>query len=106
MRTLGRNRNTHDTATVTSYTLNSSTATVISVADPERMAFHVANDNGQFDVYVRMYAASQDNVKHGILLSKSKGASNHYDMPTDNIYTGEISAIASAGNPVIMVTEW
>jgi hypothetical protein len=110
---IGRNTNTNDVATVTSYTLDSVTATTISVANPKRIYFSVCLDSGitDEDVAIRLYPAATDNIAKGEFLTR-RNASNDanfrpsWAMPVDNIYTGEISAITNSGTMVVHVTEY
>ena len=112
-KTIGRNVNLCDTATVTSYTLNSTTATTIAVANGKRIYFSVCLDYGATDedVAVRLYPAAVDNAVKGEILTR-RTASNDalfrpgWVMTPDNIYTGEISAITASGVMVVHVTEY
>ncbi len=104
---IGRNINTDDEATVSSgITLNSTTSTVISVADPNRLFFFVDNNFSDKASWIKLQAASVDNDKKGIFLNEKEKGKTSWAMPPDNIYTGEISAIADSGNPIIYVTEY
>lgn len=104
---IGRNRNTNDTAAVSAgVTLNSSTSTVIAAANPNRIAFHVNNDDSIQACWVKLQAASVDNTAKGIYMGKKGEPDGRWDMSADNIYTGEISAIADLGSPVVYVTEY
>ena len=104
---IGRNRNTNDTATVTTgFTLNSTTSTVISAANINRLMFHVNSDFSDKACWIRLYASSDDNLKRGVFLHEKEKGVTHWDMPIDNIYTGEISAIAEEGAPIVYVTEY
>ena len=104
---LGRNRNKNDTATVSAgITLNSTTSTVILAANPNRMSFDVNNNFSNQAAWVKMQAASTDNDKKGIFLNKKNAGISSWSMSPDNIYTGEISAIADSGSPTVYVTEY
>jgi len=110
---IGRNANSNDVATVTTYTLNSVTATVISLANSERMYFTVCLDRGSTDedVAIRCYSAATDNVFRGEVLTRRTGGNDalfrpSWAMPVDNLYTGEVSAITDSGTMVVHVTEW
>lgn len=101
-KTIGRNTNVNNEATISdAITLNSTTSTVISVANSTRINFTVSNNSSQ-DVWLKFQPASGDDVKKGIFLFKR----TIYEMPTDNIYTGEISAIAESGTPDVFVSEF
>ena len=89
------------------FTLNSSTS--IKIADsrvksdgrPDRIFFGVSNDS-QLSVWIKLQAASIDNLKEGILLP----GKSFWEMPADNIYKGEISAISEIGSPDIVIVEY
>lgn len=112
-RMIGRNANTNDVATVTSYTLNSSTATTISIPNDKRIYWSVCLDYGvtDEDVAIRLYPAATDNLVKGEILTR-RTASNDalfrpsWEMKADNIYLGEISAITASGIMVVHVTEY
>lgn len=105
--TTGRNRNANDVASISSgTTLNSTTSVVIAVANPDRIAFHVNNNFSDKACWVKLQTAATDNDKKGIFLNEKEKGSTEWDMPADNIYTGEISAIADSGNPVVYITEY
>jgi len=95
-------------ATVSSgITLNSSTSTVISVANAGRSFFHADGNFNDKASWIKLQAASVDNVKKGIFLNEKEKGVTFWEMPaTKKVYTGEISAIADSGNPVIYVTEY
>jgi len=104
-RTIGRNINFNDEAVLSDgITLNATTSTTVAASVTSsnlRINFTFTN-NSTKDVWLKLQAASKDNDQKGIFLAK--GAI--YEMPTDNIYHGEISAIAASGSPVIYVTEF
>lgn len=109
---VGRNRNTNDTTTVTTYTINSATATTISAANEKRTHFRVDLSPGTNDrnVAVREYPASTDNVFHGNVLTRRTGSNDalfnsFFEMPEASIYTGEVSAITDGGTTDIYVSE-
>jgi len=100
--TIGRNTNTNDTAFVGGgITLNSSTTTTISTADANRIFFAVSTDSS-LAFWLKLQAASVDDDKDGLFMP----ACAYWEMPTDNVYTGEISAIADSGSPKVYVTEY
>ena len=105
-KTIGRNRNTTDFADSNSVQLNSSTAVTIQAANADRIAFHVNNDSSTFGFWVRYYPAAQDNTKQGFWVSGKNGLRNWHEMIADNIYTGEISAIAIGDNPTAYTVEY
>ena len=103
----GRNRNTNDVATVSAgITLNSVTSTVISAANPNRLALEVNNNFSTQAAWVKLQAATTDNDKKGIFLNKKNSGESSYSMIPDNVYTGEVSAIADSGTPTVYVTEY
>ena len=105
--TIGRNININDTATVADgITLNATTSTVIAVANADRIFFHVDNNFSDKAVWIKLQAAGVDNDDKGIFLNEKEKGATKWEMPPDNIYTGEISAIADDGNPTIYVTEY
>ena len=100
-----RNRVTYDTADTVDVTLNSTTAVTISVANADRVFFHVNNNNSNNAFWVRLYPAAQDDTKHGIYVSGKNGLKNWWDMQEGEKYTGEISAIAELDSPIAHITE-
>ena len=100
---LGRNINTNDAAVLSSIALNDTTSTKIADAkiSPPRLVFTVTN-NSVKDIWLKLQAAATDNDKKGIFMPKG----SYWEMPTDNIYSGEISAIADSGTPTVHVTEY
>ncbi len=109
----GRNINSNDTASVTIVSINSVTATVIAAANPDRMSFSVslAPDLIDVNVAIRYYAASADNLVKGDVLTRVTLGNNNlfkpsHSMDTDNIYTGEISAISVNGVHDLYITEY
>lgn len=112
-RMTGRNKNTNDVASVAEVTINSVTATTIAIENPDRLFFEADIESGNVDVivYLRLYAASVDNTKKGIVLTRKVSSNDgffrvNWSMPPDNIYTGEISAISETGTFNLYVTEY
>ena len=112
--TIGRNINRADTNMIcTSVNLNSSTAVKLADANPNRIFFNV-NINGNASdtsIFIKLQAASVDNDKCGIWIGRRLDEDGSYfkvdwEMPSDNIYTGEISAIMQSGNYTVYVTEY
>ena len=104
-RMTGRTQNTQDTSTTTTVTINSVTATTILAANSERLYARVSLDSGLADnqCFIREYAAATDNNKAGELLIRITGGNDSllkslYTTFPDNVYTGEISAIAVSGS--------
>jgi len=111
---IGRNRNTNDTATVSTVALNATTATTIAAANTDRIFLHISVEGTATPdvcVYVRLYAAATDNTKAGVMLGVNTSGNNNvfavsWEMPTDNIYTGELSAILDSGTANVFITEY
>ena len=102
-----RTRNTNDVAIVSvGVTLNTATSVIIAAANPNRVFFHVNSDFPDKACWIKLQAATVDNVKKGIFLNEKEKGITQWEMPSDNIYTGEISAIAEDGNPIAYVTEF
>lgn len=72
--------------------LNTTTAVKVLDANPRRLFCAITNGS-DVDVWIRLYAQATDNDKKGFILA----AGMTWEMPTDAIYTGEISAIAASG---------
>ena len=110
----GRNINSNAVASTNTFTLNSVTATTISGVNLERMSFSATIKPGitNVDVFIRYYPALTDDVKQGadVLTRRVLGNDNLFrpnmKMDTDNIYTGEISAITDIGTTDVTVTEY
>jgi len=101
-KTIRRMRNENDTADVSStIVLNASTSTAISTSNTSRTYFIFNNPSNQ-DVWLKLQAASVDNDKKGIFVNRG----GFWEMPTDNIYNGEISAIAVVSTPDVYYTEY
>ena len=102
----GRNANFSDSATIEKVELNNTTSVKIADANKGRTFFHINSNGSPFEVWIKLQPAHIDNDKKGIFLHKSIEGGNFWEMPEDNIYTGEISAIAVNGSPTIYVTEY
>ncbi len=99
--------NTNDAAILSdAIAMNATTSVKIADVNANRMFFRVCNEGATEAIWVKLQAASVDNAKKGIVLAKKALAPNHWEMPANNIYTGEISAIADANTPNIYVTEY
>jgi hypothetical protein len=97
-----RTTNTNDSTTASvAIALNATTTVKIQDSNLNRIFFALSNNSSQ-DVWLKLQAASVDNDKVGIFLPKK----SYWEMPTDNIYTGEISAIADIGTPNVYVLEY
>ena len=78
----------------------------IADANIDRKFFSVCTDGDNQAVWIKLQPASDDNDKKGIWIEAKIGAINYWEMLTDNIYTGEISAISNGGNVNVYVTEY
>lgn len=104
-----RDRNSNSEASVKAPIAASSTTSVkISDANENRIYFYVTNNSSVNGVWIKLQPANTDNVKKGIYLAPAPAAGqcSFWEMPVDNIYTGEISAIAVADSPDVYVTEY
>lgn len=98
-----RQVNFNDTAFISSAIMvNSTTSVTVRPANQGRIFFCVNNNNSANGVWIKLQAASVDDDKKGIFIP----ARESWPMPVDNIYTGEISAIADTDNPDVYVTEY
>lgn len=107
-KTIGRNSNINDGTVVSTpvtlssaITLNSTTSVKIADALDDRIIFIFSNPSGN-QVWLKFQPTATDNDKKGIVVF----GRSVYEMPIDNIYTGEISAIAQTGTPDVYVTEY
>ncbi len=98
---IGRTRNWNDSVSTTVVALNSTTATKIADTNNSRISFKVNNNDNQL-VYIKYQAASVDDDKEGDELP----AKSSIKMDVDNIYRGEISAIANSGTPDVTILEY
>ena len=104
---IGANINVTDSATVKNIiTLNATTSVIISSADKARIFFNVNNNDGTKGFWIKLQAASVDNIKKGIFIASKTGSKSYWEMPSNNIYTGEICAIADIDSPDAYVTEY
>lgn len=100
---IGRNRNTNTEANLSNViTLNATTSTKISDVNPDRLVLIISNTSLSSDIFVKFQPEATDNDKKGIFVAKG----TTWTMPSDNIYTGEISAIAAVDSPDITITEY
>lgn len=102
-----RTRNTNNSSSISDpINLNSTTAVTIVAANPDRIFLDINNDNSANGFWVKLQAASVDDDKKGIFITSKVGSRPFWQMPNDNVYTGEISAIADADSPKAYVTEY
>lgn len=98
---LRRNFNQKSSATLSGGITVSTTSVVAKTANTDRryLAISVVTNN----VFIKLQTAATDNDTKGITVS----AGETYEMPTDAIYTGEVSAIRDGGgDATIYVTEY
>ncbi len=104
---IDRNVNANDTAEISAgITLNISTSVKIADANEDRIYFSAECNAETASAWLKLQAATVDDDKKGLFLTKVSLGRFCWKMPSDNIYTGEISAIAQIGNPKIFVTEY
>ncbi len=100
VRNIGKNINITDNATVSAAVSVGNSSVTVAAANSERI--YIAISPLKKNVFVKLQAASVDNVKKGIFIPRGFT----YELPVDNIYTGEISVIAESGNADVYVTEY
>lgn len=104
---IGRNRNTNDTATLSSaITLNATTSVLVAAANTSRTFIRIDGNSSNQGIWIKLQAASVDNDKKGIFIQANTIGISFWEMPSDNIYTGEICAVADANGPEVYVTEY
>lgn len=113
MRAAGRNINSNTVASVRTVQINSVTATVIAVANNERISFSTCIEPEAIDknIAIRYYPAAQDNIFQGDVLTRYTAGNDslfrpNHSMDADNMYYGEISAISSNGTHDLYITEY
>lgn len=107
----GKNRNTNDTAAVTTVEINSATSTTLVVANALRQFLTITADEGiqSIQFFIKLQPAADDNDAKGILLSRQSPGFDGVDnwvMSTDSVYTGEVSAITTGGTFDVHITEY
>jgi len=104
---IGRNRNSNDVANIPNgIAVSGTVSTVIAIANSKRIAIHFNNNDANKGIWIKLQAALIDDDKKGIYLSATGKGESRWDMPTDNVYTGEISAIGDSGAITVFVTEY
>ena len=78
----------------------------IAEANPARRFLYVHANGDSKPVWIKLQSAAADNDKKGIWVERKAGVNPFWQMPTDNIYTGEISAIADSVSVDVFVTEY
>lgn len=101
---VGRTVNRSDEASLSGpITLNATTPVKIADKNENRIAFIVSNPSLVSSVWIRYKPANKNGPENkGFLVAKGGTAK----MDPDNVYIGEISAIADIDSPVIYVTEY
>lgn len=106
--------NTNTEATVSRVTINSTTATALATAKPDRIFLSVCLAPGSSDVdaYIRLYPAIDDNTKRGEVLTRRLSGNDNLFRPSwspvdgTTIFPGEVSAISESGTFDLLVTEY
>ena len=97
--------NTNTDSNINTISVNNATSVKIADACPSetncRIFFSVTN-NSDADIWIKLQAASVGDDKKGIMLYPCC----YWEMPPDEKYIGEISAIADDINGEIVVTEY
>jgi len=91
---IGQNINTADIATTTTVSVGSSVAVTLLDSRSDPLLKIIVDNRGNRDLFVRLYPASDDNIKHGITVES--GESKDILSFVEN-YTEEISAIMESG---------
>lgn len=73
--------------------LNQTTSVILRTAGSKFLFWALSNTSNR-DIFIKLQAASVDNVQKGILVQAGGG---YWEMPTNNHYTGEISGISIQG---------
>lgn len=106
VKSIGRNININDEAVLSDAIVLGVTSEKIADADPERIFFHVTNNASNQAVWIKLQPTADDDDMKGIFLGSKNSGNNSWEMPMDNIYTGEICAVADSGTPSVYVTEY
>lgn len=98
---IGRTTNRNDTADIADEIVVGNALSVTLVeANPTRIYVGISNLNK--DMFIKLQAATEDNDQKGIFVPRG----TFYELPTDNMYTGEISGITVVGSTSVHVTEY
>lgn len=109
---LDRARNTNDEANLSGAITVGGESVKLADANPERIFLSVCLKLGstEQEIFIKLQSADTDNDAKGICLFRKPGAGGDsrtfWEMPSDNTYTGEISAISVDGEVEIFVTEY
>lgn len=99
---LRRNFNQKSSATLSSGITVNTTSVVAKTTNTDRR--YLAISAAGNDIFIKLQTAATDNDSKGIRLASGMT----WEMPTDAIYTGEVSCIKDGGGPsaTIFVTEY
>ena len=97
---VGDRPNKNTDATYSTFTLGQ-TSTKVKDAGGDFIFLHFRNES-PFTVYIKLQAASVDDIIGGDVELTSMGGT--WTMPSGQLYTGEISAIAAVDSPVISMS--
>jgi len=92
-KTIERNSNRYDDTIGSDVVLNTSTYTVLLVANSLRIGYKVTNDTGN-EILIN------ENGADFLMFKRSL-----YESTTDNIFIGELTAKAVTGTPTVKVVE-
>ena len=102
-KTIGRNTNVNDAATLpVAFSVTTTLSLKISESNASRIFFCVNNNGSSDAIWIKLQAASVDNDKKGIYVEAGKS----WIMTPDNIYTGEISSISDNTTTDVYITEY
>jgi len=97
---IGRNMNSAGDASIPgAISVGDSTSTVLLAENKKRISVTISVQDA--DIWVKEQAAIVDDDKKGLPVYNGETATDK----TDNVYTGEISAIAEDGTAQVYVTE-
>ena len=113
-KTIGGNLNTNDESVVTTVEINSVTATKLVNANPSRIFLNISLssiEEGDTAIFIRLYPATDNDDKTGIPIGILTVGNNNifkidWEMNSNNIYTGEVSAITNIGTTIVNITEY
>lgn len=99
-RTVGSNTNVSDEETFATIALNANTTIKVLDANKDRYYISLVADGGE--VWIKYRPAATDNDKNGVAKLCD---GQQFEFPSNQIYVGEISAIAVDGTPNLYATE-
>ncbi len=99
---IGKNTNINTAAVIgAGVTATASTSSTLVTLTKDDSILILTNDSNQ-DAWVKMQAASVDNVKKGFLLYK--GTTTELNLDASTRFVGEVSIIAANGNTKVHTT--